>query len=98
MFGHHIEEYAQKFKAFDWEVVTIDGHNFEEIEKALTQATQNATGKPFAIIAKTFKGKGVSFLENKDNWHDKPLKKDELQKALEELGKVDDNLGFKLKK
>lgn len=90
MFGHQIEEYAQRFRAFDWEVVTIDGHNFEEIEQAFTQATQNTTGKPFAIIAKTFKGKGVSFLENQDNWHGKPLPKDMLEKALQELGDLPD--------
>lgn len=88
MFGHHVEEYAQRFKAFDWEVITIDGHNFAEIENAFTQATQNTSGKPFAIIAKTFKGKGVSFLENKDNWHGKPLPKDMLEKALAELGEL----------
>lgn len=90
MFGHHVEEYAQRFKAFDWEVITIDGHNFEEIEQAFTQATQNTSGKPFAIIAKTFKGKGVSFLENKDNWHGKPLPKDMLEKALAEFGELPD--------
>ncbi len=86
MFGHHVEEYAQRFTAFDWDVITIDGHNFEEIEKAFTQATQNTNGKPTAIIAKTFKGKGVSFLEDKDNWHGKPLPKDMLEKALQEFG------------
>jgi transketolase len=99
MFGHRVEEYAQKFRAFDWEVITIDGHNFEEIENALTQAKQNTTGKPFAIIAKTFKGKGVSFLENKDNWHGKPVPKDQLQQALDELGQLpDESVIFSLKK
>jgi transketolase len=84
MFGHHIDEYARKFEAFDFEVIEIDGHNYEEINQAL-QAVQKPSGKPFAIIAKTFKGHGISFLENKDGWHGKALKKEELEKALKEL-------------
>jgi len=98
MFGHDIEKYVDRFQAFGFEVMAIDGHDLTEIDKAFDTATKNTNGKPFAIVAKTFKGKGISFLENKDGWHGKPLKKDELQKALEELGNVDDNLGFKLKK
>src|SRR3954466_10055965 len=82
MFGHRIEEYVNKFKAFDFEVIAIDGHNYEEINQALQKAVQNTSGKPFAIVAKTYKGHGISFVENKDNWHGKPLKKDELEKAL----------------
>lgn len=97
MFGHHIEEYVKKFQAFDFEVIAIDGHNYEEINQAL-QATQRPNGKPFAIVAKTFKGHGISFLENKDGWHGKTLKKEELEKALKELGPVNDNLRFPLKK
>jgi transketolase len=97
MFGHHIDEYVRKFAAFDFEVIAIDGHNYEEINKALL-ATQKPNGKPFAIIAKTFKGHGISFLENKDGWHGKPLKKEELEQALKELGPVDDGLRFQLKK
>lgn len=97
MFGHHTEEYVRKFKAFDFEVIAIDGHNYEEINHAL-QATQKPAGKPFAIVAKTFKGHGISFLENKDGWHGKALKKEELEKALKELGPVNDELRFQLKK
>lgn len=97
MFGHHIEEYVKKFQAFDFEVIAIDGHNYEEINQAL-QATQRPNGKPFAIVARTFKGHGISFLENKDGWHGKTLKKEELEKALKELGPVNDNLRFPLKK
>ena len=98
MFGHDIEKYVTRFRSFGFEVMMIDGHDLNEIDKAFEAATKNTNGKPYAIIAKTFKGKGISFLENKDNWHGKPLKKDELQKALEELGNVDDKLNFKLKK
>jgi len=97
MFGHNIDEYVRKFKAFDFEVMAIDGHNYEEIEQAL-QATQNPNGKPFAIVAKTFKGHGISFLDNKDGWHGKALKKEELEKALKELEPVNDALRFELNK
>jgi transketolase len=97
MFGHHIREYVKKFKAFDFEVITINGHNCEEINQAL-QAVQKANGKPFAIIAKTFKGYPISFLKNKDGWHGKALKKEELEKALKQLEPIDDNLRFELKK
>ncbi len=98
MFGHHIEKYITRFTAFGFETIAIDGNNLFEVDKAFKLATENNTGKPFVIIAKTFKGKGVSFLENKDNWHGKPLKKEDLEKALAELGTVDDGLKFKLKK
>src|SRR5688500_167483 len=98
MFGHDIEKYVNRFRAFDFEVIAIDGHNFDEADKALEQAINNKNGKPFAIIAKTLKGKGISFLENKDGWHGKALKKEELQKALDELGTVDGSLKFNFKK
>jgi transketolase len=98
MFGHHIEKYVNRFKAFDFEVISIDGHDLSEIDQALEQATKSSGGKPFAIIAKTFKGKGISFLENKEGWHGKALKKEELEKALNELAPVDDTLRFHLKK
>jgi len=97
MFGHHIDEYARKFKGFDFEVITIDGHDYNEINDALETA-QRSNGKPFAIVAKTFKGHGISFLENKDGWHGKTLKKEELEKALKELAPIDDILRFQVKK
>jgi transketolase len=97
MFGHHIEEYTRKFKAFDFEVISINGHDYKEINEAL-ETVQRPAGKPYAIIAKTFKGHGISFLENKDGWHGKTLEKEELEKALNELGPVDDSLRFQLKK
>jgi transketolase len=98
MFGYDIEKYVERFKAFGFEVASIDGHNFDEVDAAFQQAVNNKNGKPFAIVGKTIKGKGISFLENKDGWHGKALKKDELQKALNELGEVDDNLRFDVKK
>jgi transketolase len=98
MFGHQIDEYVNRFRAFDFEVIAIDGHNFEEINHALDLATNNTNGKPYAIVAKTFKGRGVSFLENKEGWHGKALKKEELEKALAELAPINDSLRFELKK
>jgi transketolase len=98
MFGHLLEEYITRFTAFGFEAIAIDGNNLFEVDKAFKLATNNNTGKPFVIIARTYKGRGISFLENKDNWHGKPLKKEELEKALKELGEVDDGLRFQLKK
>lgn len=97
MFGHHVEEYEARFKAFGFETIVIDGHNLEEIDQAYTKV-QQVGDKPYAIIAKTLKGKGISFLEDADNWHGKALKKEELEKALTELGEVDVELRFELKK
>jgi transketolase len=97
MFGHHIEQYVERFRSFGFEVIEIDGHDFEAIENAFEQATQNKSGKPVAIIANTVKGKGVSFVEDKEGWHGKALKPEDLEKALKELDEPDDNLRFNLK-
>lgn len=98
MFGHHIEEYLSRFTAFGFEAITIDGHDLTQIDKAFEDAVNNNTGKPYIIIAKTKKGKGVSFLEDRDLWHGKALSKEDLEKALTELGDIDDNLRFNLRK
>lgn len=98
MFEHHIDEYMNRFRAFGADVMGIDGHNLQEIDSAYKDALANKSGKPYVIVAKTFKGSGVSFLENKDGWHGKPLKQDDLEKALKELGDLDEALRFSLKK
>jgi transketolase len=98
MFGHHVDEYVSRFNGFGFEATVIDGHDYLQIDKALKDAQENTSGKPYVIIAKTFKGKGVSFLENQDKWHGKALKKEELEKALEELGEVDEAVRFELRK
>jgi transketolase len=86
MFQHNIDSYLAKWIAFDWNAIAIDGHNIDEIKAALDKA-RATKGKPTAIIAKTRKGHGVSFLEDKEGWHGKPVKKgDELNKALAEIG------------
>ena len=75
----------EKFKSFGFHVIQIDGHSFEEIEGALTEA-RTVKGKPTAIIAKTVKGKGVSFMENNYGWHGKAPSEEEAKKAVAELG------------
>ena len=91
MYAFDVDTYCKRFEAFGWQTIGIDGHNFDEILPALAQA-KASTNKPTMIVAKTFKGKGVSFLENADNWHGKPVAKgEELDKALAELGPL--NLG-----
>ena len=73
-YQHDMAAYEQPLRAFGWEVAVIDGHDIAAIRGAF--ATARATsGKPFAIVARTFKGRGVSFLEDKEGWHGKPLKK-----------------------
>jgi len=80
--------FARKFRAFGWDTDTVDGHRIEAILAAFKRA--GANGRPTAILARTIKGKGVSFAEDKNGWHGKPLKEDELRAALEELGPMPD--------
>lgn len=78
------EPIDKKFEAFGFEVMTIDGNDFDEIEKAMG-AARACKGKPFAIIAKTIKGKGVSFMEGQAGWHGKAPNGEEYEKAMQEL-------------
>ncbi|MBN1386204.1 transketolase [Candidatus Woesearchaeota archaeon] len=87
LYGHRMKEYKKKAASFGWKPIVIDGHNPAKISKAFRKA-RNYTGKPVMIIAKTIKGKGVSFIEDKEGWHGRALSKDELKQALEELGPV----------
>lgn len=75
----------EKFAAFGWNVIKIDGHDFSEILGAFKQARE-CSGKPTMIIAKTVKGKGVSFMENNPGWHGKAPNEDELKQAIADLG------------
>ena len=75
----------EKFKSFGFEVINIDGHNIEEIIQAFEQA-KKVKGKPTAIIANTIKGKGVSFMENKAEWHGKAPNEEQYRQAMIELG------------
>ena len=74
----------KKFEAFNWNVIVIDGNDFAEIEKAVN-ADEECTGKPTAIIAKTIKGKGVSFMENSVSWHGVAPNDEDYEKAIAEL-------------
>ncbi len=74
---------AAKIKAFGWDVVEIDGHDINQIYEAIEQAKKST--KPFAIVANTVKGKGVSFMENNAGWHGKAPNDEQLAQALEEL-------------
>jgi transketolase len=74
-----------KFKAFGWEVLEIDGHDHKQIMKALNIA-RSVEGKPMAVVAHTIKGKGCSFMEDRVEWHGVAPKPDEVEKALAELG------------
>ena len=74
----------KKYEAFGFNVICIDGHNFDEIEAAVAQA-ENFKGKPTAIICKTIKGKGVSFMENKAEWHGTAPNKEQYEAAIAEL-------------
>ena len=77
----------EKFAAFGWNVIEIDAHNFDEIEAALENA-KSTKGKPTAIIAKSVKGKGVSFMENQVNWHGSAPNAEQYEIALAELKAV----------
>ncbi len=74
----------KKFKAFGWNVLTIDAHDFNQIEKAVNKA-KKTKGKPTVIIANSIKGKGVSFMENKAEWHGVAPNKEQYEKAIAEL-------------
>jgi transketolase len=90
MYGHLTEVYEAKAKAFGWQAIVIDGHDLVQIEQAFKQSADSK--QPVMIIAKTLKGKGVSFIEDKDGWHGKALSADELVKAVAELGNIDKSL------
>lgn len=79
-----LEPLKQKWEAFNWHVQTIDGHDFKEIIEGVNNA-QKVSDKPSVIIANTIPGKGVSFMENKYEWHGKTPSKEEGEKAIEEL-------------
>jgi transketolase len=77
----------EKFAAFGWNVIEIDGHSFDEIEKAFSSARE-CKGKPTAIVMKTVKGKGVSFMENQVNWHGSAPNAEQYEAAMNELNAV----------
>ncbi len=82
-FGHHIEIYRKRFESFGWRVEDVDGHDIEELLEVLSGVGLDE--KPLAIIAKTYKGAGISFVQDKEGWHGKALNKDEAARAVAEL-------------
>jgi transketolase len=83
-----IEPLADKWRAFGWNVLSIDGNDMGQLLQAF-EAAQGHKGQPTVIIAKTVKGKGVSFMENNVAFHGKSSNKEETEKALKELGEID---------
>jgi len=97
MLGYDIQTYKKRAESFGWETIVLnDGHNLNSVIAGYGAAFK-IKNKPVMIIAKTIKGKGVSFLENKDGWHGKALTEKELDLALKEIGPVDKKLRGKLK-
>ena len=82
---HDMNAYAARWSAFGWHTIVIDGHDLNAVLNALDEA-RRTKGQPTMILARTVKGKGISFIEGKNGWHGKPLKKgEEMDKALAEL-------------
>jgi len=86
MIGQDLKRLAEGIKSFGWHAITVDGHDVPGLMKAFEEARKS--GLPTAIIAETKKGKGVSFMEDKDGWHGKAMDKEQLEVALKELPKV----------
>ena len=81
----------EKFRAFGWHVIVIDAHSFSDLEAAFAEA-KTVKGKPTMIIANSVKGKGVSYMENKCEWHGQAPKEDQYKIAVEELEKIGESL------
>ncbi len=90
--GWDLETYEKRLNSFGWETILIDdGHDLNKVHRAFKEALSGRDGslKPVMLIARTAKGKGISFMENLDGWHGKPIPKERLEEALAELGDVD---------
>jgi transketolase len=83
-----LEAYRKKVDSFGWQTFLLDGHSIPEVLGAYREALQ-ARDRPVMLIAKTVKGKGVSFIEDRNGWHGKPLSREDCNRALKELGRVD---------
>jgi transketolase len=80
-----LDSLTDKISSFGWQVIEIDGHNFEQIEKALRAKPTTDDPRPIAVVCRTIPGKGVDFMENRFEWHGKAPSKDEARLALEQL-------------
>jgi len=97
MFGHDLDAYRKRISSFGWKTLLIDGHSLDDIIDAYKKAFR-VKKKPVMIIAKTIKGKGFPFLEDKDGWHGKAPKKEEYERALLEFGTVDTSIREEIRK
>jgi transketolase len=96
MYGHDLEAYSKRISAFGWKTIPIDGHDFNQNFKAYEEALKSNT--PTMIIAKTVKGKGVSFLEDAKGRHGVALTEEEFKEAMKEVGPVNKPVHFSIKK
>ena len=87
MHGWDLSSYSERFRAFGWHAVEIDGHDVEQIDAAYREA-EATTGRPTAIVAKTIKGKGYSKLEDQGGWHGKATSAEDAEEALAEMGGI----------
>lgn len=97
MLGWDVDGYKKRVEAFGWDGHIIDGHDFGEILDAFDRVGRGSN-RPQMIIAKTVKGKGISFLENQEGWHGKALSEEQYQLALKELGEVDKSVRGEIRK
>ena len=88
MYGWDLDAYQKMISSFGWKTVVLDGHSIPEVLSAYEEAIKS-DDRPAMVIAKTIKGKGVSFIEDKNGWHGKALSREECDRALKELGEVD---------
>ncbi|MEY2427464.1 MAG: transketolase [Verrucomicrobiota bacterium] len=82
-FEHHLDIYKRRFESFGWRTEEIDGHDMDEITEVL--AAVGLGSKPLVILARTLKGAGISFIQDKEGWHGKPLSQEEAARAIAEL-------------
>lgn len=97
MDGHDVKTISKRIASFGWKVITINGHSIPQVQKAFATA-KASKDQPVMIVAKTYKGNGISFLQDKDNWHGKALNQEQFEAALKELGKVNTKLVGKVQK
>jgi len=95
MLGHNMQSYKKIFESFGWKAIIVDGHDIIKLSKAFDNL--DIIKKPIVILAKTKKGKGISFLEGKEGWHGRTLTKEELEIALSEIPE-EGEINFKIEK
>lgn len=86
MLGHDIASYKKRFSGFGWNIKSINGNSIDQVKRSLAKTKKSS--KPTLILAKTLKGKGVSFIEDKEGWHGRSLNEQELKSALQEIPNV----------